>query len=95
MPQPKYRIPRRVDLGHGYIVRTILVPPLRLIELFTEYSDSEPEPGDTMSGFIDDDDDTNWIMYINSRIPVSEKWDTFYHELLHAVTDIKDLVRGG
>mgnify|MGYP001561318120 CR=1 FL=1 len=90
-----YRIPRRVDLGHGFVLKVVLVPPLRLAELYWDYLDTDPDSKNgTLAGFLDDTDVLHWVIYINSRLPKKEKWDTFYHELLHAVTDIKDIVRG-
>lgn len=88
----KYRIPRRVNLGYGFVLRVTLLPPLALMEELMKYADQEIDKSEgTVSGFLDGD---SWTIYINSRLSAKNKWDTYWHELQHAITDIKDLVRG-
>ena len=76
------RPPRRLSLGRGYVVPVFLVPPATLAEMLDE-EDWAPE--DRSPGTWDVD---GWAIYLRSDLPVAELWNTYWHEVAHAVIDI-------
>jgi hypothetical protein len=52
----------------------------------------EAGPDKSYKGVWDEDlSEDRWhagVIYIDRRLPADERWDTFWHELAHAITDI-------
>lgn len=78
---PRDRIPRRVPLGRGYIVKVLLVSPAALVEL----CDDEVELGQ-VEGLWDDDAMT---IYIDKTMSLARQWGAYWHEVGHAVNDCR------
>ena len=80
------RLLRKVRLGGGYVISTILLPPSELADL----CDDEHEAQTPYQGFWDMDKMT---IYISTSLNRKGQWEVFWHELLHAVNDLKDYDR--
>ncbi len=80
----KKRLPRRARLAADYYVLVRIVNPAIIRDV------------------VEEDADGCWIeslariadggpagtTYINSKLPLAEKWDTYWHELQHALVDV-------
>jgi len=78
------RLPRRTRLGADYYVLVRIVNPAIIRDV------------------VEEDADGCWIeslakiahggpagtIYINSKLSLAEKWDTYWHELQHALVDV-------
>lgn len=78
-----HRLPRRVDLGLGYVVQVVLVPQAILQEIV---GDEEGNNG-ALDGLWDPD---KRIIYVDKRCSSKRRREVFWHELLHAINDIAD-----
>lgn len=78
----KYRLPRRVQLGRGNIIKVAIVSPTVLREAF-----EDEDPDSTLTGGWDSEINT---IFIRSDLPLARRWYVYWHELLHAVNDIMD-----
>lgn len=76
------RLPRRVVLGPGYIVQTVILPPK---ELAIE-NDEEEEPRHIRSPGSWDVE--TYTIYISGGLSLEEQWRVWRHELNHALIDI-------
>jgi hypothetical protein len=78
------RLPKRTRLGADYSVVVRIVSPAIIRDVLGEDADgcwiesvakvAEGGPAGTI--------------YINSKLPLAQKWDTYWHELQHAIVDI-------
>ena len=77
------RLPRRVYLGKGYYVAVMLASKTALREAV------EDEDADIYGAFMPV---YGWPkfgdIYILKSLPASQKWETYWHELVHAVNDL-------
>jgi hypothetical protein len=80
-----HRIPKEVRFGRGYAISVVLVPPTQLADLLDEEQEA-PEhrsPG----GWKKED----MAIYVSSATTVRERWEVYFHELIHAALDIYDI----
>lgn len=86
-PTRRPRLPRRVFLGKGYYVDVLLATQAELWEVINDEPDSNR---DILYGLWDADH--AWpkfgTIYIWKKPIATQKWDTYWHELLHAVNDL-------
>lgn len=76
-----HKIPRRIFLGRGYVVKVLLVSPAALVEL----CDDEVELGQ-LEGLWDDDAMT---VYIDRTLSRARQWGAYWHEFDHALNDCR------
>lgn len=83
----KHRLPRRVHLGGGYYVKVLLVSPKVLLEQLEEDDD---EKGKYYDGFFIAEYGYPCFgtIYVNNKLKRGAKWETYFHELIHAVNDL-------
>jgi len=80
------KLPALVRLGRGYAVRVLLVAPTQLQEILEE---DDPH---LAAGCWSIED---YHIYIDNTLSRQRQWETYFHELQHAVHDIAELNRGG
>jgi hypothetical protein len=78
------RLPRKARLGGEYYVLVRIVNPAIIRDILGEDADgcwieslakaAEGGPAGTI--------------YINAQLPLTERWNTYWHELQHAVVDV-------
>ena len=80
------RLPRCVRIGRGYHLIVVLANQTTLREI------AEAEDDELLDGFWDSKLSTigglAGIIYIHNKLTVAQRWDIYWHELLHAVNDI-------
>lgn len=79
-------LPAKVRIGRGYVVKVAHVTPSHLQEIA-----DDDEPNCTAGCWITED----MTIYIDNSLPLRRQWETYFHELQHAVHDISELNRGG
>lgn len=79
------RLPRRVNLGRGYSVAVRLVSKAELAVVLNEDEGAS-------AGAWDADKDT---IYIRRDLTAKQRWETYWHELVHAIHDIALRDQGG
>jgi hypothetical protein len=79
------RLPRRVNLGRGYSVAVRLVSKADLAVILNEDEDAS-------AGAWDADQNT---IFIRRDLTVKQRWETYWHELVHAIHDIALRDQGG
>ena len=85
----RQRLSRTTHVGGGYKVVTKLVTRTQLAQLL----DESERPSESWSpGGWDVDSMT---IYISKHLSSGKKWETYWHELAHAVHDIALIDRGG
>jgi len=80
------RLPKRVNLGRGYVVRIFLLTPSQISDTL------EIDEKNTVAGWWDDEE---WAIYIDSTVSRQRQWEAYFHELIHAVHDTAEVNRGG
>lgn len=81
-----HRLPRRLHLGKGYTVEIVLASQAVLREV-CEAEDHEHLDG-VWDSLLGDGGKVAGRIYVYDKLPLSQKWETYWHELAHAVTDI-------
>ncbi len=79
------RLPRRVNLGRGYLLAVRLVSKAELAVILNEDEGAS-------AGAWDVDKDT---IYIRRDLSAKQRWETYWHELVHAIHDIALRDQGG
>ena len=79
------RLPRRVNLGRGYSVAVRLVSKADLAVILNEDEDAS-------AGAWDADQNT---IFIRRDLTAKQRWETYWHELVHAIHDIALRDQGG
>src|SRR3990167_4558778 len=92
MTLPVPRIPRRVWIGKGYWIAVSLISKSKMNEILEDTS-NERTDGFWLStlGELRSNKDSSvkaGTIYIYSRLDNTEKWETYWHEMLHALVDI-------
>ena len=94
--QKQLRLPRRIKIG-GYVIEIVLASQKEIREAI---DDTDPKSkfdgvwlsklGDTTEDIFGDEVEceADGIIYIYSRLPSQQKWEAFWHEMIHALVDI-------
>ena len=85
MNKRSIRLPRRVNLGRGYSLAVRLVSKAELAVILNEDEGAS-------AGAWDVDKDT---IYIRRDLSAKQRWETYWHELVHAIHDIALRDQGG
>lgn len=80
------RLPRTVPVGRGYAIRVALVTKSEMKQAVDDGNDDATPPdglwaeslGEKYAGTI----------YIGQWLPMPQKWDTYWHEMIHVLNDI-------
>lgn len=79
-----YRIPRRVNLGRGYYIKVLLVTQTVIDEVYDD--------GDSLDGLWLNELGTGvgraGTIYIFQGLAAAQRWEVYWHELVHALNDI-------
>ena len=76
----KPRVPKRINLGYGNIIKVSLVAQDRLKLI--------GRTGEPLDGIWDD---VSRTLYIDKNLSAESRKQTFYHELIHIVNDVAAL----
>ena len=79
------RLPRRVNLGRGYSIAIRLVGKAELAVVLNEDEGASAGAWDV---------DTSTI-YVRRDLTSKQRWETYWHELVHAIHDIALRDQGG
>jgi hypothetical protein len=80
------RLPRRIRLG-PYVVDVVLVTQCVLKDVLDDEEEGNTYEGAWVGSF---DPGHTGAIYIDRALPRAKQWGVFFHELLHAVNDIRD-----
>ena len=78
------RLPRRVRLGRGYVVEVVLAPQATLRDVCEVDEEHLDGAWDSQLG----EDGLTGRIYVYEKLSLGKKWETYWHELVHAVNDI-------
>ena len=89
------RLPRRVHLGLNYVVEVVLASHSLLCDVMeSEDEDSDRFDGCWLSHLGDNETSGGAVLagriYVNQKLPMKEKRKTFWHEMGHALIDVRD-----
>lgn len=76
----KPRVPKRLNLGYGNIIKVSLVSQDRLKDV--------GRTGEPLDGLWDD---VSRTLYIDKNLSAERRKQAFYHELIHIVNDVAAL----
>lgn len=76
------RLPSRVHVGQGHVIRCVLVSPTKLAELLDE--EDEPVENRSEAGYVTEEA----CIYVRLDLSSERKWWVFCHELAHAAIDL-------
>jgi len=76
----RYRLPRSVNLGRGYLVKIRVMPMAEL----KHAAGIEDEEGAVDGAW----EHETLTIYIDRGLSIKRRWEIYWHELLHAVNDI-------
>jgi hypothetical protein len=85
----RHRLPRRVHLGRGYVVEVALASQ-RLLRDILDADDDQHFNGAWDSALGEPDESVAGRIYVYQGLSAADRWATYWHELLHAVNDIRD-----
>lgn len=85
----RFKLPKRKNLGKGYIIQIKLVTNTELMLIL-----KEPKT-DSIKQYAGAWVDTDRIIYIDKNLTKAKQWEVYWHELLHAIHDIATLDKGG
>ena len=89
------RLPRRVHLGLAYVVEIVLASPALLRDVMEVDDDDNAGFDGCWLSHLGDNEMSGGAMlagriYVNQKLPTKEKCNTYWHELGHALLDIRD-----
>lgn len=85
--RPKFgRLPARVRLGFGYVIRVVLLTPAQLADQL------EQDETHTSAGWWDDED---MAIYIDGSVSRARQRKAYWHELVHCIHDLSLIDEGG
>lgn len=83
------RLPRRVHLGLGYVVEVVFASQATIRDV-CDADDNEKLDGCWDNHLGDEGAKSAGIIYIDRSLPRQQKFVTYWHEIGHALLDIRD-----
>ncbi len=80
------RVPRRVHVGRGYVVEVVLVQQRIFRE--RDFCEDGEELDGYWESFLGQDELIAGRVYIHQGLSPASRWDTYWHEMVHALNDI-------